>query len=208
MGESAVLSSVGDKYTLLDDDEIDVTPYDELEDRINRRSLQPTQSTSEEEQTFSLKEILRHVNQCEEPALKAHIDKLCTEFQDLFRDEISATPAKVPPFHINYDEDAWRSSNKNSLNARPLAPNKQKELDDQIDKYLKLGIIEPSPNAQAWSQVLLVRKPNGTWRFCIDFRSFNAVSESKHWPLPNIRTLLLQLGFRKPRYFAVMDLTS
>eukprot|EP01038_Epipyxis_sp_PR26KG_P018727 gene18727-26487_t len=71
-----------------------------------------------------------------------------------------------------------------------------------------LGIIEKSPDAKAWSHVLLVKKPNGTWRFCIDFRAFNQISEMKHWPIPNIKNLLMKLGQRRPKFFAVMDLPS
>jgi len=193
-------AAVVDTILLEDTDDIDHSAYEEWIEKVDR-------SVDENSQSESLKDLLKKVNLCKDPKLKRAIDVLCTEFQDLFKDEIGPTPADVPPFTVNYDSDAWQQP-RNQVHARLLPPNTQAELKAQIDKYLKLGIIEPAPHAKAWSQVLLVRKPNGTWRFCIDFRAFNAISESKHWPLPNIRSLLLQLGFQRPKYFAVMDLTS
>ena len=57
-------------------------------------------------------------------------------------------------------------------------------------------------------QVLLTPKPDGSNRFCIDFRALNEASTSNGWPLPRIREMLARLGLSKPKYFAVIDLTQ
>ena len=72
---------------------------------------------------------------------------------------------------------------------------------------LRLGVIEPS-NAEYYSQVHLTPKPNGKWRFCIDYRNLNTVSKSEGWPLPNIQQMLERLGKQGAKYWAVFDLTS
>jgi hypothetical protein len=56
--------------------------------------------------------------------------------------------------------------------------------------------------------VHLVKKPNGKWRFCLDFRSLNEVATPMSWPFPSIKLMLDRLGEKKQCFFATMDLTS
>ena len=76
-----------------------------------------------------------------------------------------------------------------------------------IEKALKAKLIQPS-NATAWSQVHLTPKPNGKWRFCLDFRNLNDQTESQGWPIPNIKQVLQRISKSKAKYFAVLDLTQ
>jgi hypothetical protein len=46
------------------------------------------------------------------------------------------------------------------------------------------------------------------WRFCLDYRLLNSMTEPLGWPLPNIDQMLHRIGSRSPKYFAVMDLVS
>ena len=58
-------------------------------------------------------------------------------------------------------------------------------IDAQVDKLLKLGIIEPS--ASPWSSnIVLVRKHNGQLRMCLDFRAVNSVTYKDAFLLPKI----------------------
>eukprot|EP00921_Rhytidocystis_pertsovi_P017674 GHVQ01027798.1.p1 GENE.GHVQ01027798.1~~GHVQ01027798.1.p1 ORF type:complete len:135 (-),score=5.23 GHVQ01027798.1:93-497(-) len=68
---------------------------------------------------------------------------------------------------------------------------------------LKDGIIAPSQSPWA-SPVVIVPKPNGKWRFCIDFRKLNAVTEKDVYPLPKIDEFLDRL--REMKIFTLMDL--
>jgi hypothetical protein len=74
---------------------------------------------------------------------------------------------------------------------------------------LSLGVIEQAQDIGYFSQVLLTPKPNGKWRFCINYRKLNTVSllNAGH-PLPNIPETLQRLGSRKFIWAAKMDLTS
>ena len=72
---------------------------------------------------------------------------------------------------------------------------------------LNAGIIKKS-NASYYSQVTLVSKPDGTYRFCIDYRGLNNATKSASWPIPNIRQLLARLGSKKADMFGVIDLTQ
>jgi putative transposase len=55
---------------------------------------------------------------------------------------------------------------------------------------------------------LLTPKANGSYRFCVDYRSLNAVTKNLRWPIPNIENLLRRIGTKKAKYFATLDYTS
>lgn len=67
------------------------------------------------------------------------------------------------------------------------------ELDRQIDAMLDQGVIKPSTSAWA-SPVCMVRKPDGSMRFCVDYRKLNSVSKFDAFPLPNMDDCLASLG--------------
>ena len=54
----------------------------------------------------------------------------------------------------------------------------------------------------------MVPKPDNKWRFTVDFRGINSVSEREYWPITNIQDMLRRIGNKKPKYFLVADLTS
>lgn len=81
----------------------------------------------------------------------------------------------------------------------------KKAVDEQIEDMLSKGVIKPSTSEWA-SPVCLVHKPDGTLRFCVDYRKLNAVSKHDAYPLPNINDCLASLG--DSCYFSTMDMAS
>ena len=75
----------------------------------------------------------------------------------------------------------------------------------ELDKMLKAGIIEPSESPWA-SPIVLVRKKDGSTRFCIDYRKLNDVTKKDAYPLPHIEDALSTLAGSK--YFCTLDLAS
>ncbi len=84
-------------------------------------------------------------------------------------------------------------------------PHKKKIIEDEVQKMHKKDVIEKSDSP--WSSpVTLVMKPNGKWRFCIDYRKLNGITRKDNHPLPRIDTLLEK--FKGSKYFSTMDMAS
>ncbi len=69
--------------------------------------------------------------------------------------------------------------------ARRLPPIKREEARKAIDEMHQGGIIEPSSSPWA-SPIVLVRKKDGSTRFCVDYRKLNHVTKKDSYPLPRI----------------------
>ena len=81
----------------------------------------------------------------------------------------------------------------------------RQEISQQLVKMLKMGVIQPSKSPWA-SFVVLVRKKDGSLRFCVDYRKLNSVTKPDVFPMPRIDDMLDQLGMSK--YFSTLDLAS
>ncbi|KAL1252489.1 hypothetical protein QQF64_017182 [Cirrhinus molitorella] len=78
-------------------------------------------------------------------------------------------------------------------------------IEEEIQKMLKLGVIEPSRSP--WSSpTVLVPKPDGTLRFCNDYRCLNEISGFDSYPMSRVDELLERLG--RARYITTLDLTK
>ncbi|KAE8996169.1 hypothetical protein PF011_g16016 [Phytophthora fragariae] len=78
-------------------------------------------------------------------------------------------------------------------------------MEAEVEEYLDLGLIRPSNSPWA-SPVLMIRKPDGGIRFCIDYRRLNAVTVKDCYPMPSIDDILDVLG--DARLFSTMDIAS
>ena len=56
------------------------------------------------------------------------------------------------------------------------------------------------------SPILMVRKPDGSWRFCIDMRRLNAITPFKPYPIPKITDTVNKLSSMK--FFSTLDAKS
>eukprot|EP00731_Ephydatia_muelleri_P024410 Em0016g681a len=81
----------------------------------------------------------------------------------------------------------------------------RKTVQEEIHKMLKNKVIRPSTSP--WSSpIIMVRKKDGSWRFCIDFRKLNSVTHKDAYPLPRIDETLESLA--GSTIFSTLDLAS
>ena len=78
-------------------------------------------------------------------------------------------------------------------------------IDKEVEEMRKYGIIEPAASPWA-SNVVLVKKKDGTLRFCIDYRRLNSVTRQDSYPLPLINNCLNALS--KSSWYSTLDLRS
>ena len=135
-------------------------------------------------------------------------NEIVDKYKDCLSQELSTKSALIEAFELELiPGEAWHSSKLSKQPARKQSFKKNAAIEEFVQKALVAGIIEPS-NASSWSQVLLTPKPNGKWRFCIDFRALNENTKSMGWPIPVIQQILQRIGDKEPQYFAVLDLTQ
>ncbi len=86
----------------------------------------------------------------------------------------------------------------------------QQEIKRHREKLLECcGAISPVLHASAYSQVLLVSKPDTKEkRLVLDYRALNECVGHMNWPLPNISHMIERIGALKPKKFAKFDMTK
>jgi len=84
-------------------------------------------------------------------------------------------------------------------------PLSARQAEDILNEMLQTGVIEPS-NSPWSSPVCMVRKKDGSCRYCVDYRRMNSVTIKYAFPVPDVKDALDSL--RGSKYFATIDLLS
>jgi len=104
------------------------------------------------------------------------------------------TPTFLPPSRTT-NHSIHLSPYSSLVNVCPYRyPHFQKqEIESQVSRMLQHGIICPS-TSPFFSPVLLVKKRDGTWRFCVDYRALNVITIMDRFSIPTVDELLGELG--------------
>jgi hypothetical protein len=131
------------------------------------------------------------------------IEKLVNdEYGDLFAQPNEPTQSQVINVEHEIDTGDARPVNKAPYRASPA---EREIIRIQVAELKKKGIIQLSKSPWA-AGIVLVKKKDGSVRFCLDYRSLNALTKRDVYPLPRIDDSLAAL--RTGVFFSTMDMQA
>ncbi|GJS09519.1 putative reverse transcriptase domain-containing protein [Tanacetum coccineum] len=112
----------------------------------------------------------------------------------------------LPPFcNIEFHIDLVPEAIPIAKSAYRLAHTEMQELSNQLKELKDKGFIQPS--SSPWgASVLFVKKKDGSFRMCLDYRELNKLTIKNRYPFPRIDDLFGQL--QGSQYFLKIDLHS
>ncbi|XP_049345420.1 uncharacterized protein LOC125809928 [Solanum verrucosum] len=123
------------------------------------------------------------------------LECILQEYSDLFE-----VPKDLPPSRF-HDHKIILQDGTSPINIRPYRyPTAQKdEIERMVEDMLHSGVIRHSTNPYS-SPIVMVKKKDGTWRMCVDYRELNSHTVKDKFPIPVIEELLDELHGAK--YFS------
>ncbi|GJV88716.1 hypothetical protein Tco_1532654, partial [Tanacetum coccineum] len=111
------------------------------------------------------------------------------DFLEVFPDDLSGLPQI---WEIEFQIELIPRSVPVIKSLYHLAPSELEELSGQLKELQDKGFIRPS--SSPWgAPVLFVKKKDGSFRMCIDYRELNKLTIKNRYPLPRIDDLFDQL---------------
>jgi hypothetical protein len=166
--------------------------------------------------TQSYEEMMKGVMEKEEvdkarvaKSFSQKIQTECMAFIKQWAKVFAANPFSPPPLdngvnlRIPLDKEAVAVKDTPTR----MSPEQHRIVEEHILLMLKHGIIECS-NSPWGARVVLAKKKDGKWRFCVDYRYLNSVTKKDAYPLPRIDDTLEALGGEDARVFSSLDVAS
>ncbi|GJU61871.1 putative reverse transcriptase domain-containing protein [Tanacetum coccineum] len=111
------------------------------------------------------------------------------EFSEVFPEDLPGLP---PVRQVEFQIDLIPGAAPVSRAPYRLAPSEMQELSNQLQELSDRGFIRPSTSPWG-APVLFVKKKDGSFRMCIDYRELNKLTIKNRYPLPKIDDLFDQL---------------
>lgn len=133
--------------------------------------------------------------------LHPQIHDILIQFATVFED-----PTELPPSR-ECDHTIPLIPGAQPISVKPYRypPKLKDEIEKQVEEMLHQGVIQKNTSAFA-SPVLLVKKKDNTWRFCVDYRYLNALTVKSKYPVPVFDQLMDELTHAK--WFSKLDLKA
>ncbi|GJS25500.1 retrotransposon-related protein [Tanacetum coccineum] len=129
------------------------------------------------------------------------LSELLASFEVVF-----AIPNTLPP-HRTHDHKIVLQEGVPPVNIRPYKhpPTQKDAIELMVKELLQTGVIRPSHSPFS-SPIVMVKKKDGTWRMCMDYRKLNQYTIKDKFPIPVIEELIDELN--GATVFTKLDLRS
>nr|XP_021860959.1 uncharacterized protein LOC110799981 [Spinacia oleracea] len=124
-----------------------------------------------------------------DPQLRVNMIGLLREHADVFAfsaDEMPGISSEVIEHRLNVDRAVRPVKQKK----RNFSTEKNQAIQEEVEKLLAAGFIEPCDYPEWLANVVMVKKSNGSWRMCVDFTNLNRACPKDCYPLPRIDRLV------------------
>ncbi|GJX35563.1 putative reverse transcriptase domain-containing protein [Tanacetum coccineum] len=161
--------------------------------RLNIISCTKTQKYMQKYMQKGFPIFLAHVTakEVEDKSEKKRLEDvpIVRDFPEVFPEDLPGLP---PTQQVEFQIDLVPGAAPVARAPYRLAPSEMKELSEQLKELSDKGFIRPS--SSPWgAPVLFVKKKDGSFRMCIDYRELNKLTVKNRYPLPRIDDLFDQL---------------
>lgn len=149
----------------------------------------------------AFRSLLSRVDESLDDNVRTQLENLIREFHDVF--SLSKNDlGRCETSQHRIDTGSARPV-RQPLRSQPRAY--REVIDQEVEQMMEGDLIEPAQSEWA-ANVVLAKKKDGSVRFCLDYRSLNAVTRGDAYPLPRIGDCLDALS--NARWFSTLDLKS
>ena len=132
---------------------------------------------------------------------QSKFDDVLQEFPDVFQPVLKQNPNTEAKHGIYHHIKTTGPPVYSKF--RRLSPEKLRDAKQAFQEMVRMGVCRKASSPWA-SPLHMVRKPDGTWRPCGDYRRLNLITVPDHYPLPNMADLMSSL--HGARVFSKLDL--
>ena len=185
----------------------DLQPVDVFDEKMI-----PSETSTKDNGEIKLKQI------DEEDNVPSFIDELVERVDDSLPESACMALREILKDHVDVFSHSEYDLGKTSIithridtgDAKPVRqplrrfpPAHREAISEHVDNMVNQGIIEPA--SSPWgTNIVLVKKKDGSFRCCIDYRQLNSVTRKDAYPLPHIDTCLDAMS--SAAWFSTMDL--
>ncbi|GJS84262.1 putative reverse transcriptase domain-containing protein [Tanacetum coccineum] len=196
--EKVVRIPYGDEVLIIRGDDCD----GRSKSKLNIISCTKTQKYMEKGCQVYLAQVTSKKNEDKSEEKRLEDVPIVREFPEVFPEDLPGLP---PARQVEFQIDLVPGAAPVARAPYRLAPAELQELSTQLQELSDRGFIRPS--SSPWgAPVLFVKKKDGSFRMCIDYRELNRLTVKNRYPLPRIDDLFDQL--QGSRVYSKIDLRS
>ncbi|GJY35687.1 reverse transcriptase domain-containing protein [Tanacetum coccineum] len=172
-----------------------------------RRITHPRIQASElEETTIKKKEEIQEQSDEKEGTTKSGQSSSSRPRREVIRDKKKTRTSLIEILHKHADAFAWTPTDMTGIpcfiaehelktyphieprsqRKRSIAPDRRKVVKEEVAEWLKAGIVKRVRYASWVANPVLVKKPDNSWRMCIDFKDLNKACPKDLYQFPKI----------------------